>query len=65
MSLSSLNSIGQSVSELRVRKRKCGRTDGRINLINYDAHLQLLSNVPTNYQLTTLYSFRDIAWTKF
>ena len=30
-----------------------------------DMPLQPLSNVPTNYQLPTLYSFRDIGWTKF
>ena len=29
------------------------------------AHLQHPTNVPTKYQLPTLYGFRDIAWTKF
>ena len=29
------------------------------------AHLQLLTNVPTKYQLPTPYGFRDIAQTKF
>ena len=29
------------------------------------AHLQPLCNIPTKYQLPTLYSFQDIAWTKF
>ena len=29
------------------------------------AHLQLLTNVPTKYQLPTPYSFRDIARTRF
>ena len=29
------------------------------------AHLQLLTNVPTKYQLPTPYGFRDIAWTRF
>ena len=60
---------------VRVRKRKMWTDVGHISLIgglvtcnppkNYDGHLQPLSNVPTNYQIPTLYSFRDIAWTKF
>ena len=29
------------------------------------AHLQLLSNVPTKFQLPTPYGFRDIARTRF
>ena len=29
------------------------------------AHLDPLTNVPITYQLLTLYSFCDIAWTKF
>ena len=29
------------------------------------AHLQLLTNVPTKYQLPTPYGFRDIAQTRF
>ena len=29
------------------------------------AHLHLLTNVPTKYQLPTPYGFRDIAWTRF
>ena len=28
-------------------------------------HLHPLTNVPTNYQLPTPYSFRDIAWARF
>ena len=33
---------------------------------HYDvAHLQPLTNVPTKYQLPTLYGFRDIARTRF
>ena len=31
----------------------------------YDAHLQPLTNVPTEYQLPTPYSFRDKAGTRF
>ena len=29
------------------------------------AHLQPLTNLPTKHQLSTPYSFRDIAWTRF
>ena len=30
-----------------------------------DAHLHLITNVPTKYQLATPYRFQDIAWTRF
>ena len=30
-----------------------------------DAHLQILANVPTKYQVPAPYSFRDIARTRF
>ena len=29
------------------------------------AHLQSITNIPTNYQLSTPYGFHDIAWTRF
>ena len=63
--------------ELESKNEKCGaQTDvvhinlrgglvTRNPLKNYDAHLQPLSNVPTNYQLEKIYGFRDIVWTKF
>ena len=77
MSLLSLNSIGQTILELESRNENVYEQTnvGHINLIgrlvtcnpskNYDAHLQPPNNVPTNYQLPTIYGFRDIARTKF
>ena len=63
-----LNLIGQTVFEkMWTDRRTSDTTILRVTNPpkNYDAHLQPLRNVPTNYKLPTLYSFRDIAWTKF
>ena len=53
MSLSSLNSIGQTVFELRVRKQKCGRTDKRAK--NGEINTQNYTNFVRNLAMMVIY----------
>ena len=41
------------------------KVKGQTKITPYVAHLQPLSNVPTKYQLPTLYGFQVIAWRRF
>ena len=53
--------------KIKYQNKTIQQQDDSINqyTINYEAHLQPLTNAPANYQLPTLYGFRDIVWTKF
>ena len=62
MSLSSLNSIGQTVFKVRVRKQKCGQTDGwtdrRINT-NFERNLAMMMiYVPVKFEFDWTNHFR-------
>ena len=68
MSLVSINFLHLTVSEIKPGQDFIGQ--GHYSKVkswsDHDvAHLHLLTNVPTKYQLPTSYVFRDIAWTKF
>ena len=68
MSLPSINFLHLTVSEIWPRQDFLGQ--GHYDQVklrsHYDvAHLHLLTNVPTKYQLTTPYRFQDIARTNF
>ena len=68
MSLPSINFLHLTVAEIQPRQGFIGQGHyGKVkSRSDHDvAHLQLLTNVPTKYQLPTPHGFRDIARTRF
>ena len=68
MSLPSINFLHLTVSEIWPGQDFIGQGHyGKVKSRSHHdiAHLHLLTNVPTKYQLPTLYHFRDIARTRF
>ena len=70
MSLSSIKFLHLTVSEISpgqdfIGHGHYGKVKVKSKSHHDEAHLHLLTNVPTKYQLPTPYGFRDIARTRF